>query len=256
MNRGGRLVMFVVGALGVAALFGVAIVGLPDVGRAHSAYADAVDASSVPLRHISEDVGAVTFDFRGIDTLGEELILLSAIVAVGVQSRQRSDEEKNEEKDGETEGEGPTPAVPSEAVRFWGLLLVAPSLLVGLSLVAHGYVTPGGGFQGGVMVASAILLAYAAGNYDALSYAVPKPALEPAEAFGAAVYLGVGIAALVAAEAFLTNMLPLGTTGTITSGGMLALLNPGVAIEVASGVLIALVLFLEQALVMRQRGAS
>jgi multicomponent Na+:H+ antiporter subunit B len=39
----------------------------------------------------------------------------------------------------------------------WTLAQVAPGLLHGLYIVVHGHLTPGGGFQGGVVLAGVLV---------------------------------------------------------------------------------------------------
>ena len=53
--------------------------------------------------------------------------------------------------------------------------------------------TPGGGFQGGVILATALLLVYLAGELLALRRARPIPLVELAEAIGAGAYALIGV---------------------------------------------------------------
>src|SRR5690348_17213287 len=52
---------------------------LPPFGTPSEIYGRSVDALGPPLRQISNMVSAVNFDFRGLDTLGEEFMLLCAV---------------------------------------------------------------------------------------------------------------------------------------------------------------------------------
>src|SRR5204863_3708095 len=99
-------------------------------------------------------VGATVFDYRAVDTLGEEFILFTAVVGVALLLRKR--------REGAYE---PRDEVRSDAIRALGALFAPAVFLLGLWVVAFGYVTPGGGFQGGVIVAGAFLLVYVAGGY-------------------------------------------------------------------------------------------
>ena len=51
--------------------------------------------------------------------------------------------------------------------RLWPLVVFLSSLLLltGLETVAHGQLTPGGGFQGGVVLASGLFVVYLGTNY-------------------------------------------------------------------------------------------
>jgi multicomponent Na+:H+ antiporter subunit B len=147
------------------------------------------------------------------------------------------------------EGEGaPARPVPSFAARAMGAALVGPIMVLGAYVIAHGHLTPGGGFSGGVVVAGALLLAYAAGQGVRLRRVGSIALLEGAEALGAAGFLALALGGLIAAGALLDNFLALGTTGMLLSAGTIPVGNVAVGIEVAGAVALVLSEFLEQAL--------
>jgi multicomponent Na+:H+ antiporter subunit B len=126
-------------------------------------------------------------------------------------------------------------------------------VVLGLYIVAHGAITPGGGFQGGVILAGALLLVYAAGQTVAVHHVRPVSLVEVAEAVGAGAYVLIGLGGLIAAGAVLTNWLPHGTAGDLLSGGTVPLLNLAVGLEVAGGVTLILTELLDQALLRSRR---
>ena len=141
----------------LGAVLVVAVTGLEPFGHYPGPYGDVL-AKVVPgERHTGQLVAATTFDYRGFDTLGEEMILFAAACGCAallrVLRRDRDDEEG-----------APARPVPSFAARALGAALVGPVLVLGAYIIAHGHLTPGGGFSGGVVVAGALLLAYAAGH--------------------------------------------------------------------------------------------
>ena len=75
--------------------------------------------------------------------------------------------------------------------------MVGATVVLGLYVVAHGYITPGGGFQGGVVLAAGAVLVYLAGEYRAFRRVTPEPMLDLAEGTGAGTYVAVGILALL-----------------------------------------------------------
>jgi multicomponent Na+:H+ antiporter subunit B len=224
-------------ALGVlAVLLTWSLVAIPHFGDYRGPYGFVLNRVVVPERHMTNVVTAVVFDYRGFDTLGEEFILFIAVMGVVLLLRQKEREEHGELND----------AIRSDAVRIGGSLAVGICLLVGLWLVAFGFVTPGGGFQGGVALAASLLLVFLVSNWRAWSGIGNAKHLDPFEGVGAGAYIVIGLAALIGGMPFLTNVLGPGTPGAIDSGGSAALVNWAVAMEVAAANLILFSEFLEE----------
>jgi multicomponent Na+:H+ antiporter subunit B len=177
-----------------------------------------------------------TFDVRGVDTMGEEFILLAAVLGVALLLRDETRSRQAERR---------TRRLPSDAVRLVGVVMVGAGLLIGLWLMAFGYITPGGGFQGGVVFAGAILLLYLVGSHRDYHPFRDERVLDPLEAVGAGGYVVIGLAALVSGAAFLANLLGPGTTGTLLSGGSIPLLNWASAIAVSCATVLLFAEFLE-----------
>ena len=137
-------------------------------------------------------------------------------------------------------------------MRVTGLGLVAPVILVGIYIVAHGHQTPGGGFQGGVILATALLLTYLAGDYATMRAVGPTWLIELAEGMGAAGFALIGVSGLVAGGAFFENWLGKGTPGELPSSGTIPLSNAAVGLAVTGGFVFMLSEFLKQALVRRR----
>ena len=104
--------------------------------------------------------------------------------------------------------------VRSDAISYFGVLMVGLVVLVGLWLAAFGLVTPGGGFQGGVVIAGGIALLYLVAGYGAWRNVGNEHLLDPFEGGGAGLYVALGLAALITAAPFLRNLLGPGQTGT------------------------------------------
>lgn len=245
-----RLRVFVVAALGLAALLIWAVRGLPGFGRYPGPYGDAVNGQAVQQRHTTDTVSAVNFDYRGVDTIGEEFILFVAATGVAVLLRaQRGEKEESSQSDDRQTGRRVPPT--SDAVRNVMLASVGPLVVLGMYVVTHGQVSPGGGFQGGTIMASAFVAVYLAGQYIATRRVEPITVNEVIEALGAAGFVAVGLAALASGAAFLTDVLPLGTPGTIDSAGTIALISFSVGLEVVAGLVLIVSELLEQTLVRR-----
>jgi multicomponent Na+:H+ antiporter subunit B len=225
--------------MGVALL--AACLGLPDFGHPRGPYATEAIRLALQARHATSTVGAITFDIRGIDTLGEELILFSAAVGATVLLRsQRAEQEARDAIERHHELAERTPA----SVRAVGAALTGPVLVLGVYIVAHGHLTPGGGFQGGVVLASAFLLVYVAGHF----LSQPASLVEAAEAAGAAAYVLIALGGLVFAGAAMENFLPYGRTGELLSGGTIPVLNAAVGVEVCGAITLILSELFDQAM--------
>jgi multicomponent Na+:H+ antiporter subunit B len=232
----GRLCLFMAAAVVLAALFVGAAFELPPFGGAHHPYGDRAVRAAFAHR-TANAVSAVNFDQRAFDTLGEETILFSAVLGTVVLLRQTAGERRTR----------PLPAEVSPVLRRFGLALLPVALLVGLYVVAHGQLSPGGGFQGGVVVATAVHLLYVAADYRALERVRPLGLYGRGDAAGEAAYVVTGAAAALAGPAFLANVLPFGTFNTLSSSGTVVILNAAVGMEVACGVVVLLAGFLDQA---------
>lgn len=254
MSLRGRRNLFALGVLGFSVLFLWGLNGLPAFGHYEGVYGITLNRVAVTQRHATNLVAAVTFDYRGFDTLGEEFILFAAVVGVAILLRAQRDEAATpDEEDEETKDESRDAPHTSDAVRVLGLALIGPTVLFGLYIVAHGHLTPGGGFQGGVVLATAALLVYLTGEYVALRRVSPESVTELAESFGAGGYAAIGFIGLLTGQAFLTNVLPLGMTGQLNSSGTILLINLAVGVGVAGGFSLILAEFLEQTLLVRER---
>jgi multicomponent Na+:H+ antiporter subunit B len=232
-----RLVLGLGSLAGLGALLVWAVGGLPDFGHPRGPYADLAPRIMLEERHVTNTVTGVTFDLRGFDTLGEELILFVAALGAAVLLRAGRSEDAVEEAAEAEERRGPA---TSDALRALGAVLVGPVLLVGTYVVVHGGLTPGGGFQGGVMLAGALLLVYAAGQVAAVQRVRPVALVEVADAVGAASYALIALAGLVFGVAAMDNVLPLGTTGSLLSGGTVPVLSVAVGVEVTAAVTLIL----------------
>jgi multicomponent Na+:H+ antiporter subunit B len=236
VSRRVRILLLGPALAGLGGLFAWAIAGLPPFGDYRGPYGYVLNRIVVPLRHTTNVVMGTNFDIRGIDTMGEEFILFAAVVGVTLLLR---DEERGREAERRTQ----RPA--NDAVRLVGVLMIGGGLLIGLWLIAFGYITPGGGFQGGVVTAGAVVLLYLVGNHrDYRPFRNPH-ALDPLEGLGAGGYAVIGLAALASGAAFLTNLFRPGTAGTLRSGGSVAVLNWASAIAVTVAMLLLFAQFLE-----------
>jgi multicomponent Na+:H+ antiporter subunit B len=226
--------MFVPALAGFAALLFWGFAGIPDFGHYRGPYGYVLNRIVTPERHVTNVVTGTVFDVRGFDTLGEEFILFAAVSGVVLLLRGHPRERPADD------------AVPSDVVFVVGTLAVGVGVLVGLWLVAFGFVTPGGGFQGGVAVGAGALLLYLAAGTRAWRGFGDERILDPLEGIGAGGYAIVGLAALVAGMPFLASLLGPGTTGTLESGGSAVFVNWAAAVEISTASLVLYTEFLDE----------
>ncbi len=231
MNRGARLAIFIAGAIGLGALLSWGYLGLPAFGRYPGPYGDRINSRVVSERHVTNAPTAVNFDYRGLDTLGEEYILFASVAAIILIIRRPWGELTDFP---ENDGPGRKPLGISEAARAFAFPLILVTVIFGVYIILHGIPTPGGGFHGGVIVASGSLLVYLAAGTKSFRRVHPHEPIDIAGALGAGGYILVGLAGLLAGQAFLQDILPLGPTGEISSGGTIAVINFAVGVEVAT----------------------
>jgi multicomponent Na+:H+ antiporter subunit B len=144
------------------------------------------------------------------------------------------------------------PAAESKTLRSIASALAAPVLVLGVYVVSHGHLTPGGGFQGGVILMTALFLVYLAGTHLRLGRTRPLSAMEVAEGVGAAGFALIGAGGIVLTGAFLENFIGFGTVGNLISGGVVPLLNVSVGLEVMGAVLVIVGELLDQRFLVRR----
>ena len=115
--------------------------------------------------------------------------------------------------------------------------LMMPFLIMfGLSLIVHGHLTPGGGFQGGVVIGAAFILFGLAFNKEEGRCAAPDEGVKVMISSGIFIYILAGLIGICAGYNFLANRCvkfpPFGELGELFSGGTLFWINIGVGLAV------------------------
>ncbi|QGP91023.1 Domain related to MnhB subunit of Na+/H+ antiporter [Neomoorella glycerini] len=189
-------------------------------------------------------VAAVMWDYRGFDTLGEATVLFTAVCAAAALFRNREGVKSSRKQAGNLVGDSKMGHGMTVIVKVVARILCPIALLFGVYVVAHGHLTPGGGFAGGVIVASAVIMLILAYGIDGLRSRITSHRLEAMDAFGSFLLVVVGIASLLAGVGFMTNIFPKGGFGTLFSGGAVPLYNLGTGLHVAAGLLTVVLAFI------------
>jgi len=163
-------------------------------------------------------VTSVVVNYRGFDTLGEVTVLFIAAIGLGAVLT--------------VSGGGETRKThPASLVLHTGCRFLFPLILVfGSYIFIHGHLTPGGGFQGGAIIASGFLLMYLGCRERRIS----RVASNLAESLGGLVFLVMGLLGLLFGGFFLLNFLPKGTAHTLFSAGIIPIIYIAIGFKVGS----------------------
>lgn len=143
----------------------------------------------------------------------------------------------------------------SKIVRTVANQLILFILIFGLYVIAHGHLTPGGGFQGGAVVVSGVVMLLVAFNSKELKESLRERVLSIMESTGALIFVALAFAGL--GTVFFYNFLvgspifgdiPIAgpNPGNLWTGGFIPLMNFAVGLKVVAGlsaVVLALALF-------------
>jgi multicomponent Na+:H+ antiporter subunit B len=176
----------------------------------------------------AEDLGAanivtaIIVTYRGLDTLGEVTVLFLTAAIVGLVLARQRHEQSREQRELPPAGELLTSGTH---------LLLPLILLFGAYVFTHGHLTPGGGFQGGAILASGMLLMLLSHPLKRFSHRL----IAVVESFAGMAFVFIGVLGIALAGGFLDNrILPLGTFGDLLSAGGIPLIYSVVGLKVGA----------------------
>jgi multicomponent Na+:H+ antiporter subunit B len=250
MTSAQRRWMFGIGAAGLIAFLLWGLSGLPGFGNYPGPYGFIINRIALGQTMATGTVSAVNFEYRGFDTVGEEFILFAAVVGVATVLRVLRGERERSAVDEAADRDVPP---TSGAVRMVALLFTGPVVVLGWWLASHAQTSPSGGFQGGVVLATAFILIYLSGEFLVFKRVSPASLTDAVEGVGAGGFAVIGLAAVLMSLPYLSNYLPLGQfPGAISSGGTIPLISFFVGLEVAAAFILIVVELLDQTLLIRQ----
>ena len=166
-------------------------------------------------------VTAVVVTYRGIDTLGEVSILFLSAAIIGFFLKIRNEDHEKKQK----------VIRYSEILSTGAKILIPIIILLGAYVFINGHLTPGGGFQGGAIIASAFVLMLIALPNPTLNHRV----LSIIESFSGLSYVIIGLLGVFLAAGFLDNqIMSLGTFGTILSAGAIPIIYILIGLKVGT----------------------
>jgi len=177
--------------------------------------------------HTASDIGAanivtaIIVTYRGLDTLGEVTVLFLASSIVGLVLAIGQQHNKPMRK-----------LVPVGELLTTASHYLAPIiLLLGVYVFANGHLTPGGGFQGGAIIASGMLLLLLSDPLKQFGHAL----IATIESFSGIAYVALGVLGLWLAGSFLdSRILPNGVLGELASAGIIPLIYALIGLKVGA----------------------
>lgn len=227
-------------ALAVCLVTGAALIygtlDMPAVGDRHAPIPSHEGVTRHYVERTTAETGvpnivtAVLASYRGYDTMFETAVVFTAALGVTVLLRGRP---------------GPAPATdaPPAASTTLGdhavfdlvARLTVPFVLVyGMYVITHGELGPGGGFQGGVILASAYIILALVRGLPTAQRALPPWLTDASAGLGVLLYAGVGVACLLLGADFLDYdvLSPANPAGGQKLG--MTLVEAGVGVTVSS----------------------
>ncbi len=178
-------------------------------------FGETVDPESGPANIVT----SIVVDYRSFDTLGEVTVLFISALGVSLllgsavtQKRMKLDFK------------------PNFMLRVGSRALFGIIIMTGVYVTLHGHLTPGGGFPGGTMIASAMLLLYLADD----QFRAKIKSFKILEGVAGSLYVVVGLLGLVVGTYFLQNFLPNGTVGDLLSSGIIPIVYILIGLKVGS----------------------
>jgi len=185
--------------------------------------------------HTAQDIGAanivtaIIVTYRGLDTLGEVTVLFLTAAIVGLLLSKGAHSSGLKSVHGQTSTKKRVKS--GELLTTGSYLLVPLILLLGAYVFINGHLTPGGGFQGGAIVASGILLLLLTDPMRKFSHQI----IATVESISGLLFLFIGVLGIFFAGGFLDNSpLPLGEFGSLFSAGAIPFIYSLVGLKVGA----------------------
>ena len=179
-------------------------------------------------------VSAIYLNYRLYDTLFEILVFSVAVLGVRFYLVGR----------GRDKAEAIEHIPESQVVRTSADLLFPLILLLGIYLALFGHLAPGGGFSGGVVASSGLLLCAVALGADAVAHRFHEPAFERLEWVILLAILFLAVFPIALRHVPLSDLLPQGRAGSMLSGGSILFYNVLIGLKVFIGTWVVIQYFL------------
>lgn len=110
------------------------------------------------------------------------------------------------------------------------------ALMLGAYVILHGHLSPGGGFQGGVLIAGAVAILYVAYGSNKIGDTFNSKRLKIYEDLGALGFVFLASLGLIYGGSFFGNVVNRGSIGKLYSSGTIFWMNFAVGYKVLAGI--------------------
>ncbi len=210
--------------LGLGVLLITVLVHFPFSGSNLTGVGSSINALAAKEIGTANIVTSVLLAYRGLDTLGELMILFVAATAAGMVLAQSPEEDALS-----LQKLNSFPAA-GFVLRVATHVLFPFLLLLGAYIIIHGHLTPGGGFQGGAILAAAFFIPVL--TTPAGPFAHQTSSL--VEGLAGSSFIIIGLLALFGQGSFLAPLGSPGVVGELFSAGSVPLLSAAIGIKVGS----------------------
>jgi multicomponent Na+:H+ antiporter subunit B len=164
-------------------------------------------------------VTSVVVNYRGFDTLGEVTVLFLASIGLSAILYRKKEEKRKKRR-------------KSSLILYTGCRFLFPLILLfGSYIFIHGHLTPGGGFQGGAIIASGFLLTMlGCWGWEGID----RNRFKITESLSGLAFVVVGLLGLLYGGYFLFNYLPKGIPNQLFSAGIIPLIYIAIGFKVGS----------------------
>lgn len=177
-------------------------------------YGETTDLESGPANTVT----AIVADYRSFDTLGEVTVLFVSSLGIALLLGATKQKRYNFN------------FTPNFMLRVGSRAVFGIILMTGIYIAIHGHLTPGGGFPGGTMIASSMLLLYLADD----TFRTKIKGFKVLESVAGSLYVLIGIAGLFLATYFLENFMFNEAVGTLFSSGIIPVVYVLIGLKVGS----------------------
>ena len=116
-------------------------------------------------------------------------------------------------------------------------ILLPLMLMYMMYIILHGHLSPGGGFQGGVLMVAVVAILYLGHGYETTARSLSANLLHGSEGLASVVYVALALMGVAVGAQFCQNILyRQGAIGELYSSGTIFWMNVTVGVKVLTGV--------------------